>query len=244
VTTLNRENGSLFSWTFSIWRVLLLYNYPVLCIREKCSQSLEFTGKCISKILDFGSVIKSTKQRSAPRPARTSEIPDLKLGRPSREGDSLWQRRFSLVSLLHYITNHPTFTSSAVCHEIQKQKNRENLNEGKWIPSKSWCRSPGLIRCIGTFISALTKRPALCDKNTSNMADIRRWRHRVTSLQVLYREPIMSKLTLGSRFNIQLYILIVERTTLKPHCIRCSHRLGRNFNIEHNVRLRSIFVNR
>jgi hypothetical protein len=30
------------------------------------------------------------------------------------------------------------------------------------------------------------KRPARHEKNTSNMADVRRWRHRVTSLQVLY----------------------------------------------------------
>jgi hypothetical protein len=33
---------------------------------------------------------------------------------------------------------------------------QENLNEGKWIPSKYWRRSPGLIWCIGTFLSALT----------------------------------------------------------------------------------------
>jgi hypothetical protein len=48
---------------------------------------------------------------------------------------------------------------------IQKQKKstwqsffnfQEYRNEGKWIPSKSWCRNPGLIRCIGTFLSALT----------------------------------------------------------------------------------------
>jgi hypothetical protein len=31
----------------------------------------------------------------------------------------------------------------------------ENLNEGKWIPSKSWRQSFGLIWCIGTFLSAL-----------------------------------------------------------------------------------------
>jgi hypothetical protein len=30
------------------------------------------------------------------------------------------------------------------------------------------------------------KRPMRRKKNTSNMVDIRRWRHRVTSLQVLY----------------------------------------------------------
>jgi hypothetical protein len=63
---------------------------------------------------------------------------------------------------------------------------QEILNEGKWIPSKSWCRSPGLIRCIGTFLSALTNGPARREKNTFDMADVRRWRHRVTSLQVLY----------------------------------------------------------
>jgi hypothetical protein len=49
---------------------------------------------------------------------------------------------------------------------IQKQKNRTNqqsffkfqgnLNEGKWIPSKSWCRSPSLIWCTRTFLSAMT----------------------------------------------------------------------------------------
>jgi hypothetical protein len=32
------------------------------------------------------------------------------------------------------------------------------------------------------------KRPARPEKNTSNMADVGRWRHRVTSLQVLYME--------------------------------------------------------
>jgi hypothetical protein len=29
---------------------------PLLCIREKCSRNLKFTGKCIRKILDFGSL--------------------------------------------------------------------------------------------------------------------------------------------------------------------------------------------
>jgi hypothetical protein len=58
-----------------------------------------------------------------------------------------------------------TITSSAVCHDSKTKKStrqsffnfQENLNEGKWIglPSKSWCRNPGLIRCIGTFISTL-----------------------------------------------------------------------------------------
>jgi hypothetical protein len=58
-----------------------------------------------------------------------------------------------------------TITSLAVCHDSKTTKStrqsffnfQENLNEDKWIPSKSWRRSPGLIRCIGTFLSALTK---------------------------------------------------------------------------------------
>jgi hypothetical protein len=53
-----------------------------------------------------------------------------------------------------------TITSSAVCHDSKTKKSnrqsfiyfQENLNEGKWIPSKSWRRSPGLIWCIGMLI--------------------------------------------------------------------------------------------
>jgi hypothetical protein len=40
---------------------------------------------------------------------------------------------------------------------------------------------------FGRFLTLFPlKRPAPREKNTSNMADVRRWRHRVTSLQVLY----------------------------------------------------------
>jgi hypothetical protein len=42
-------------WTIEEFGSKMLYNYPFLCIQEKCSQSLEFTGKCIRKGLDSGS---------------------------------------------------------------------------------------------------------------------------------------------------------------------------------------------
>jgi hypothetical protein len=41
------------------------------------------------------------------------------------------------------------------------------------------------FRPFSNVISIKTSRAAR-EKNTSNMADVRRWRHRVTSLQVLY----------------------------------------------------------
>jgi hypothetical protein len=40
---------------------------------------------------------------------------------------------------------------------------------------------------FGRFLTLFPlRRPAQREKNTSNMADVRRWRHRVTSLQVLF----------------------------------------------------------
>jgi hypothetical protein len=44
------------------------------------------------------------------------------------------------------------------------------------------------LRRTGRFLTLFPlKRPARRETNTSNMADVRRWRHRVTSLQVLNR---------------------------------------------------------
>jgi hypothetical protein len=46
---------------------------------------------------------------------------------------------------------------------------------------------PWQMGFFGRFLTLFAlKRPAWREKNTSNMADVRRWRHRVTSLQVLY----------------------------------------------------------
>jgi hypothetical protein len=97
------------------------------------------------------------------------------------------------------------------------------------------------------------KRPARREKNTSNMADGRRWRHRVTSLQVLNRQCFFVDkscrknahafpLCYVNRGIMTLWRLLVSaRSTiyhkacspyllwcdwvclLKPHCIRYSH---------------------
>jgi hypothetical protein len=49
-------NKAFSAVSMSIWRVWFQNAInPFLCIREKCIQSLKFTGKCIRKFLDFGS---------------------------------------------------------------------------------------------------------------------------------------------------------------------------------------------
>jgi hypothetical protein len=70
---------------------------------------------------------------------------------------------------------------------------QENLNEGKWIPSISWCRSPGLIRQMAYFrpfsnvISIKTARAAR-----------KKYLHRVTSLQVLYSVHLTCLVSINS----------------------------------------------
>jgi hypothetical protein len=58
-------------------------------------------------------------------------------------------------------------------------------------PGLGWAgnrrKGPDKWPIFGRFLTLFPlKRPARREKNTSNMADVRRWRHRVTSLQVLY----------------------------------------------------------
>jgi hypothetical protein len=110
-----------------------------------------------------------------------------------------------LMSLVWVKSQGKTITSSAVCHDSKTKKSirqsffnfQENLNEylpdldveaPVWLEALERFHRHWQMAYFGHFLTLFQlKRPAQREKNTSNMADVRRWRHHVTSLQVLYR---------------------------------------------------------
>jgi hypothetical protein len=72
----------------------------------------------------------------------------------------------------------------------------ENLDEVPvWFYALERFYRPWKWPIFGRFLTLFPlKRLGLREKNTSNMAGVRRWRHRVTSLQVLYLHFVIPKL--------------------------------------------------
>jgi hypothetical protein len=65
-----------------------------------------------------------------------------------------------------------------------------------WLEALERFYRPRQMAYFRPFSNVISiKTSARREKNTSNMADVRRWRHRVTSLQVLYKGVIRRKRT-------------------------------------------------
>jgi hypothetical protein len=82
-----------------------------------------------------------------------------------------------------------TITSSAVCHDSKTNEYLPNLDVEApvWLDALERFYRPWQWPIFVHFLTLFPlKRPERRERNTSNMADVRRWTHRVTSLQVLY----------------------------------------------------------